>query len=149
MRRTVPATIVAALTVLATVALAAFAPPPAPRVPSAVVAAKLGFDYLSKEQEKDLWKRADNYAMAEAFLRKCGKPSFVETRMRTAASPCITGEALSRVASYFRGRVAHFTRQHNFICDTDVSRSLVVNLRSRIDRDVAEVRSMCSACFFC
>jgi hypothetical protein len=87
--------------------------------------------------------------MAEAFLRKCGKPSFVEARMRAAAGPCIRPEALHRVAVYFRGKVAHFTRQQSYVCDTPEARKLVTYLRQRIDSDVAEVRSMCNACIFC
>jgi hypothetical protein len=133
--------------------LAGFAPPPsAVRIDagrSYVTPAKLGFDYLTPVQYKELWQRADGYAMAEAFLRKCAKSSFVEARMRAAASACVTPEALNRVAVYFRGKVAQFSRQNAYICDTEQSRSLVRQLRTRIDQDVAEVRSMCSACFFC
>ena len=133
--------------------LAGFAPPPSAVRTDAgssyITPAKLGFDYLSPVQYKELWKRADGYAMAEAFLRKCAKSSFVEARMRAAVSACVTPDALNRVALYFRSKVAQFTRQNAYICDTEQSRSLVRQLRTRIDQDVAEVRSMCSACFFC
>lgn len=133
--------------------LAGFAPSPSgvrlTVEPSVVTSAKLGFDYLTPVQYKELWKRADNYAMAEAFLRRCSKSSFIEARMRAAAAPCVKPEALHRVALYFRSKVAHFTRQNEYICDTEQSRNMVRLLRARIDQDVAEVRSMCSACFFC
>jgi hypothetical protein len=133
--------------------LAGFAPPASlPRgvmQSTPVQPVKLGFDYLTPVQYKELWKRADAYAMAEAFLRKCAKPSFIEVRMRAAAAPCVKPDALHRVAIYFRNKVAQFSRQHNYICDTEQSRSLVRYLRARIDQDVNEVRSMCSACFFC
>lgn len=142
-----------ALAAVIALLLAGFAPPPsAVRLaagPSTITMAKLGFDYLTPVQYKELWKRADNYAMAEAFLRRCGKSSFIEARMRAAAAPCVRPEALHRVALYFRSKVAHFTRQNEYICDTEQSRNLVRLLRTRIDQDVAEVRSMCSACFFC
>jgi hypothetical protein len=114
-----------------------------------VFAEKLGFDYLTPVQYKELWKRADNYAMAEAFLRRCGKPSFLEARMRAAASPCIRPEALHRVAAYFRRKVSHFMQQQSYVCESPEARKLVVYLRARIDHDVAEVRSMCNACIFC
>jgi len=110
---------------------------------------KLGFSYLSQAQMKDLWRRADNYAMAEAFLRQCGSPSHVERRMMLAARDCIEARALNRVAAYFRKKVAELTNKHTFVCDTDQSKALVKSTRAQIDRDVAEVRSMCRACLIC
>jgi hypothetical protein len=110
---------------------------------------KLGFSYLSQAQMKDLWRRADNYAMAEAFLRQCGSPSHIERRMMLAARDCIEARALNRVAAYFRKKVAELTSKHTFVCDTDQSKSLVKSTRAQIDRDVAEVRSMCRACLIC
>jgi len=111
--------------------------------------AKLGFSYLSQAQMKDLWRRADNYAMAEAFLRQCGSPSHIERRMMLAARDCIEARALNRVAAYFRKKVAELTSKHTFVCDTDQSKALVKSTRAQIDRDVAEVRSMCRACLIC
>ena len=118
------------------------------RVPAAQPV-KLGFSYLSNEQIKDLWRRADNYAMAEAFLRQCGSPSYIERRMMLAARDCIEARALGRVAAYFRKKLAEFSGKHTFICDTDQSKALVKSTRAQIDRDVAEVRSMCRACLIC
>ena len=112
--------------------------------------AKLGFSYLSQAQMKDLWRRADNYAMAEAFLRQCGSPSYVERRMMLAAKDCIEARALSRVAAYFRRKLAELSsRGAAAVCDTDESKALVKSTRAQIDRDVAEVRSMCRACLIC
>ena len=71
--------------------------------------AKLGFSYLSQAQVQDLWRRADNYALAEAFLKQCGAPSFVERRMILAARDCVEARALNRVAAYFRRKVAQLS----------------------------------------
>ena len=65
--------------------LAGFSPsalaPPMAAIPSApVIKAKLGFTYLTKAQEQDLWRRADQYAMAEAFLKQCATVSNIEPR---------------------------------------------------------------------
>lgn len=109
---------------------------------------KLGFTYLSQAQLKDLWRRADNYAMAEAFLKQCGSPSHVERRMWLAARDCIEARALGRVAAYFRRKLAEFGK-HKFVCDAEQSKALVKSTRARIDRDIAEVRSMCQACLIC
>lgn len=110
--------------------------------------AKLGFSYLTQEQYKDLWRRADNYAMAEAFLKQCGKPSYVERRMWVAAQDCIEARALARVAAYFRKKLAEFS-QKKFVCDTEQSKAIVRRTRAQIDSDVAEVRSMCRSCLIC
>src|SRR5262245_58116491 len=110
---------------------------------------KLGFSYLSQAQMKDLWRRADNYAMAEAFLRQCGSSSHIERRMMLAARDCIEARALNRVAAYFRRKVAELTTKHTFVCDSDQSKAVVKSTRAQIDRDVAEVRSMCRACLIC
>ena len=110
---------------------------------------KLGFSYLSQAQMQDLWRRADNYALAEVFLRQCGSPSHVERRMMLAARDCIEARALNRVAAYFRKKVTELSSRHTFVCDTDQSKALVKSTRAQIDRDVAEVRSMCRACLIC
>ncbi len=128
---------------------AGFGAPRAPETQSPVEPAKLGFAYLTAAQLKDLWRRADTYAMAEAFLKQCGSPSFVERRMRLAARDCIEARALDRVAAYFRRKLAEFSGKHAFVCDTDHSKALIKDTRRRIDNDVAEVRSMCRACLIC
>ena len=75
--------------ILGLLLLAGFGPlqkQPAPPLPEP---AKLGFSYLSAEQLKELWRLAENYAMAEVFLRQCGAPPYIESRMRLAARDCI------------------------------------------------------------
>jgi hypothetical protein len=136
------------------VLLAGFGPPRTPQVQSPIELApiqpaKLGFSYLTAAQVKDLWRRADTYAMAEAFLKQCGAPSHVERRMRLAARDCIDARALDRVAAYFRRKLAEFGGKHNFVCDTDHSKALIKDTRRRIDNDVAVVRTMCRACLIC
>jgi hypothetical protein len=138
------------LPIAAALLLAGFAAPPAPMsAQTHATPAKLGFDYLTAEQMKDLWRRADDYALAEAFLKQCDKPSYVEQRMRQAAGPCIRPEALNKVASYFRNKVAQFSRTHAFRCDSEKAKSLAKSTQAKISRDVEEVRSMCRACFIC
>ena len=88
---------------------AGFGPLAIPPSPPMSEPAKLGFSSLSQAQMQDLWRRADNYALAEAFLKQCGAPSFVERRMFMAARDCIEARALNRVAAYFRKKVAQFS----------------------------------------
>lgn len=110
---------------------------------------KLPYSYLTPEQEKDLWRRADRYAEAEAFLKKCGQPSNIERRMWQAAGPCIEEEALRKVATYFRARVLQFGQQKQFICHTPEAKRVIQAVRAKIDSDVEEVRAMCAACLIC
>lgn len=129
--------------------LAGFGVPEIRKPPTPVQPAKLGFAYLTAAQLKDLWRRADTYALAEAFLKHCNSPSYVERRMRLAARDCIEARALDRVAAYFRRKLAEFGSKHGFVCDTEHSKALIKDTRRRIDNDIAEVRSMCRACVFC
>lgn len=140
-------TLLSVLVLPALVLGAAVGPVERPGLP--VEPVKLGFNYLTVSQTQDLWRRADAYALAEAFLKRCGAPSFVERRMRLAADACIEKQALDKVAAYFRGKVAEFGRSRNFICDTPEARKLVRSVRERIDKDVDEVRTMCRNCFIC
>ena len=111
--------------------------------------AKVGFSYLSASQLKELWRLTENYAMAEVFLKQCGTPPHIESRMRVAARDCVEAGALNRVAAFFRKKVTELTGRQAFVCDTEQAKALVKSTRAKIDAAVAEVRSMCSACLFC
>jgi hypothetical protein len=129
--------------------LTGFSPVPRPAPAPAVTPVKLGFDYMTPEQVVDLWRRADHYALAEAFLKHCGHPPNIERRMHQAARDCIEPRALHKVAVYFRSKVMEMGRKHNFVCDTPEAKKVIKNARAKIDRDVEEVRAMCRACFIC
>jgi len=111
--------------------------------------AKVGFSYLSTAQLKELWRLTENYAMAEVFLRQCGSPPHIESRMRVAARDCVEASALNRVAAYFRRKVTELTGRQAFVCDTEQAKALVKTTRAKVDAAVAEVYSMCRACLFC
>jgi hypothetical protein len=111
--------------------------------------AKLAFSYMTPEQVADLWRRADRYAEAEAFLKKCGQPANIERRMWQAAGPCIEDAALRKVATYFRTKVLQFGQQKQFVCNTPEAKKIIGSVRAKIDSDVEEVRGMCAACIIC
>ena len=129
--------------------LAGLGPPGAHPPPPMLQQAKLGFSYLSAEQYKDLWRRADDYALAESFLKQCGQPPHIERRMRLAVRDCIEARALDRVAAYFRRKVAEHSTKQTFACETEQSKALIKTIRGKIDRAVEEVRSMCRSCLIC
>ena len=139
----------------AAVALMGFAPMrrepgsvSSPTVPH-LTQTKLAFNYMTPEQVADLWRRADRYAEAEAFLKKCGQPSNIERRMWQAVGPCIEDVALRKVATYFRAKVLHFGQQRQFVCHTPEAKKVLNSVRAKIDADVEEVRGMCAACIIC
>src|SRR5262249_57564430 len=90
--------------------LAGFAAPH--RLPPGSIAepAKVGFSYLSASQLKELWRLAENYAMAEVFLKQCGSPPHIESRMRVAARDCVEAGALNRGAPLFPPKRHQLTR---------------------------------------
>jgi hypothetical protein len=135
--------------VLAVIGMAGFGPRATYPTTPLSEPAKLGFSYLSQDQVRDLWRRADNYALAEAFLKHCGAPSFVDRRMMWAAKDCIEARALNRVAAYFRRKTIEFGGKHVFVCDTEQAKALIKSTRIKIDHDVQEVHSMCRSCLFC
>ena len=126
-----------------------FAPPQPRTVPAAWVQAKLGLASLSRSQAKALWRRADDHALAEALLKQCGSPSHIEQRMMSAANSCVDKASLDLVLAYFRKKVAGPGTNRKFVCGTGRSKVLMKIMRSRIDRDVEAVRSMCRACLLC
>ena len=126
-----------------------FAPPAGGGAWPPVLEAKLGLTYLTKSQEQDLWKRADQYALAEAFLKQCATASNIERRMMQAAGPCVETRALLKVAGYFRNKVAQFAKSYKFECGTAKASEQARAARTKIDSDVNEVRSMCQACIIC
>jgi len=129
--------------------LAGFAAPHGLQPGSIAEPAKVGFSYLSASQLKELWRLTENYAMAEVFLKQCGSPPHIESRMRVAARDCVEASALNRVAAFFRKKVTELTGRQAFVCDTEQAKALVKSTRAKIDAAVAEVRSMCRACLFC
>jgi hypothetical protein len=96
-------------------------------VPPISAAAKFSLSYLSQSQAEALRKRVDDHALAEALLHQCGAPSHIEHRMISVARDCIEARTI----------------------DDALSKALLDVMRSKIDRDVNEVRARCKACLVC
>jgi len=117
-----------------------------------VILAKVGMEWLSKEQQQTLWHRVDQYAGMESFVSFCGRPSNIERRVVSAVQACITPATLQQVVSQFRkklnekkgGIVAAPT-----ICEEQKFKNLVKQIHTAIDTLVADVTRMCSSCLFC
>ena len=117
-----------------------------------VILAKVGMEWLSKEQQQTLWRRVDQYAGMESFASFCGRPSNIERRVVGAVQACITPATLQQVVSQFRkklhekksGIVAEPT-----ICDEQKFKNLVRQIHTAIDALVDDVTRMCRSCLFC
>jgi hypothetical protein len=131
------------------VLLMGFAPPQPLPTRAEWEPAKLDFASLSASQMRALWKRADDYALAEALLKQCGSPSHIEQRMMSAAKACVEPRALEGAVAYFRKKVAGLGTNPRFLCSSYRSKALMKIMRSKIDRVVEDVRARCSACVFC
>jgi hypothetical protein len=117
-----------------------------------VILAKVGLDWLSKEQQQQLWKRVELYADMESFANFCGHPSQIERRVVNAVKPCITPVSLQQVIAHFRRKLTEkngtITADPS-ICEEQRMKNLVKEIHTAIDKLVTEVTRMCKSCIIC
>ena len=117
-----------------------------------VIQAKLGLDWLSKDQLKQLWKRVELYADMESFANFCGRPSQIERRVINAVKPCITPVSLQQVIVHFRRKLnernGSITADPS-ICEEQRIKKLVMEIHTTIDKLVTEVTRLCRSCIIC
>lgn len=117
-----------------------------------VILAKLGLDWLSKEQQQQLWKRVELYADMESFANFCGRPSQIERRVINAVKPCITPVSLQQVIAHFRKKLTEKNGTISAdpsICEEQRIKNLVREIHTTIDKLVTEVTRMCKSCIIC
>lgn len=117
-----------------------------------VILAKLGLDWLSKEQQQQLWKRVELYADMESFANFCGRPSQIERRVINAVKPCITPVSLQQVIAHFRKKLTEKNGTISAdpsICEEQRIKNLVREIHTTIDKLVTEVTRMCNSCIIC
>lgn len=89
--------------VLIAALLAAVASPALAQSPSA---GAYHLELLSASQRADLLRRVDSYAVVEVFLRSCGRPPALESRLRRIVTGCIRQDSVDTLASHFRRALA-------------------------------------------
>jgi hypothetical protein len=117
-----------------------------------VIEAKVGLEWLSKEQQQQLWKRVDIYADMESFANFCGRPSHIERRVVTAVKPCIAPATLQQVVGRFRRKLNERNERITAdpsICEEQRIKTLVKQIHTSIDKLVTEVTRMCNSCIIC
>lgn len=117
-----------------------------------VIQAKVGLDWLSKEQQLVLWQRVERFASMESFASFCGKPSQIERRVVNAVSSCVTPTSLQQVVTQFRRKLHErngaITADHS-VCEEQRIKTLVKEIHTAIDTLVSEVARMCKSCLIC
>ncbi len=112
--------------------------------------AKVGLDYISAKERKELFKLVDQYARAEAVMMVCGKSTRLERRVFNAAKPCVTPKALGRVRWYYRKQLAkHKSKVVKEACTLPAVQKAMPQIRSAVSKLVAQISKTCAMCFFC
>ena len=117
-----------------------------------LIPAKLGMEWLSKEQQQTLWRRVEQYAGMESFVSFCGRPSNIERRVVSAVQACIRPATLQLVVVRFRKNLSEKRdgiTADRAICEEQRVRSLVRRIHAAIDTLVAEITQMCRSCLIC
>jgi hypothetical protein len=117
-----------------------------------VILAKVGLDWLSKDQQQKLWQRVELYAHMESFANFCGRPSQIERRVVNAVKACITPTSLQQVVVFFRKKLNERNEAISAdpsICEETRMKNLVREIHTSVDKLVAEVARMCKSCLFC
>lgn len=123
------------------------------------VDAKVGLNYLSSDQQKQLWRNIAAYAKYEAFLNYCETTSRVERRIWAAAGPCVTRDSLNKVSGYYRRKLREHAKKFPtkamikensaFRCDRKKHATLIKKIKGLFNTAVADIDRMCRRCFFC
>jgi hypothetical protein len=113
-----------------------------------VLQVKFGLEALSDEEQAALMDRLDAYALAEAVLGNCGKPTDAEKRMVEAIKDCIEPAAIEKVTQHFRQRLTRYKGDHKrLLCDKESGR--LKELSDYIDKAINEAARLCKACLVC
>jgi hypothetical protein len=123
----------------------------APIAPSNAVERELvkyGLDALSEQRRSRLFQQIDDFALYEAFLISCNRPSAIERRVTRGIEACVKPEALREVSRHFRSKLASFS-QGNPSCEDPKSKELIGKLHKLIDDQVNEVTRLCNQCLIC
>lgn len=133
-------------------ALGALAIGPSATAMDDVIQAKVGLDWLSKEQQQVLWQRVERYASMESFANFCGRPSHIERRVLSAVQPCVNPASLQQVVSHFRRNLNDKNKAitaERTVCEEPRIKNLVKEIHTAIDTLVSEVTRMCKQCLIC
>jgi hypothetical protein len=115
------------------------------------IPAKVGLELLTQNQYADLQKKMNLYAWSEAILKRCGKATHIERRMRDAVSACVHPASLDKIATQFRTLLERETKKEEdgLPCDNKVMRNILPKVKQYIEEAITEAAQMCRACLIC
>jgi hypothetical protein len=101
-----------------------------------------GLALLSPGQQADVMKRVESYAVLETFLRACGRPPALESRLRRLVRGCIEPGTVNTLAQQFRRALAA-RAHHRWDCVSASGRQMITRSEDAIRATVADVTRLC------
>jgi hypothetical protein len=115
-----------------------------------VVLAKLDFNSFSQDKQQWFWEQVSGYAVREAFLRSCGHVSNLEERIVAAAQNCAAAEAIERVRTVFRKKVAAEMRLIKpTTCNYPEAPNLIARIEQSFKETIEKLEQACRTCLTC
>ena len=112
--------------------------------------AKVGLEYLSKAEQKQVWTSTRNIARIDAILSACNRKTNIDRRIVAAVSPCIKPKTIGALRAYWRKQKAKYAKElPQLDCNNDYMKKEINKAVRQFDRLVSEVRDNCRRCIFC
>lgn len=111
-------------------------------------AVKLDWERISQSQKAFVMRRIRFYALVEATLARCGRPSNFEHRMIAAIRDCVEAGTIERLVRQYRAML-HDQRQKLTQSFCDNVQYMLAGLREELDKDIAAASQMCRTCVVC
>ena len=113
---------------------------------------RLGLDELSRTQRIKLWEMVERAGHFEAVANYCGVRTGLEERIASALRYCITDSAVAAARAHFRhglntwsGSLSSIRKKKEFCADAEINEVIRYH-RSKSDRQISQVRTMCRVC---
>ena len=112
--------------------------------------AKVGLEYLSKDEQKQVWTSTRNIARIDAILSACNRKTNIDRRIVSAVSPCIKPKTISALRAYWRKQKAKYAKElPQLDCNNDYMKKEINKAVRQFNQLVSEVRDNCRRCIFC
>ena len=112
---------------------------------------RLGLDQLSRTQRIKLWEMVERAGHFEAVANYCGVQTSLEERIAGALQLCVADSAVAAARAHFRHGLNTWkgmlsgVRKKEFCSDAEI-KDVIQYHRSKSDRQISQVRTMCRAC---
>jgi hypothetical protein len=99
---------------------------------------------LPETYRSQLMQRVDSYALVETFLKACGRPPALESRLRRLVRGCIAPSTVNTLAQAYRRALAA-RAHHRWDCVSASGRQMIARSEHAIRLTVADVTRLCRA----